>query len=239
MGPVDIVDRRKGRVAVIGVVIPAHNEQDLIAECLRSIHAAACAPALGGERVCIVVSLDRCTDATASIASACGAQTLSTHAGNVGLARAAGVDHVLAQGARWIAMTDADSRVPPEWLEQQLAYDADAFCGTVRVDDWLDYAASMPETFVGEHPVVDGHPHVHGANMGISAGMYRTCGGFPSVAVSEDVALITAVVRHGGVVARRVQPVVVTSARRDARAVGGFGDYLQKLELRLSSRETA
>lgn len=218
---------------MIGVVIPAHNEEALLPACLRSLRVASQARALSGEPVRVVVVLDRCTDDTAAIAHAWNVDTVRLDAGNVGRARAAGAEFLLARGARWLAMTDADSMVPADWLSQQLVPGADAFCGTVKVSDWLDYPAAMLDAFIGRHPVVDGHPHVHGANMGVSAEWYRRCGGFPPLGVSEDVALIDALVKAGANVVRRVAPVVTTSARRDARASGGFSDYLRDMEAQL------
>ena len=53
--------------AVIGVLVPAHNEADSIARCLQSIRVAALHPGLGGEAVEVMVALDACTDATGII----------------------------------------------------------------------------------------------------------------------------------------------------------------------------
>jgi glycosyltransferase involved in cell wall biosynthesis len=215
---------------MIAVLIPAHNEEDLIQACLDSVQIAAAAPGLHGEKVSIVVALDRCTDSTAAIAQSVGVQTVALPAGNVGQARAAAAEHALAQGARWLATTDADSRVPRDWLAAQLAYDCDAFCGLVGVDDWLDFPLSVQRAYTRTQMLADGHPHVHGANMGISAAMYRRSGGFQSLKVSEDVALVSALVRLGATIARKPSPVVMTSPRRASRATGGFADYLKELE---------
>ncbi len=220
---------------MIGVVIPAHNEEELLPACLRSLRVASQASALRGEAVRVVVVLDRCSDETGAVAHAWGSETVRLDSGNVGRARAAGAEYLLAKGARWLAMTDADSMVPADWLSQQLASGADAFCGTVKVSDWLDYPLAMVDAFVGRHVVADGHPHVHGANMGVSAAWYLRCGGFPPIGVSEDVALIDSLARAGARIERRVSPIVITSARRDARARGGFSDYLRAMEADLSA----
>jgi len=217
---------------MIGVVIPAHDEAACIAACLASVDVAARHPALGDEAVVVVVALDRCSDGTAAIAAAHGVRTVVLDDGNVGLARAAGAAAVIALGARWVACTDADSRVPRDWLACQLACEADAFCGIVAVDDWLDYDAVVRTQFGTAEEQRDGHPHVHGANMGFSAAMYLQCGGFPPLAAHEDVAMVDALVHAGARIARRATPVVLTSARRVARARGGFADYLLALEAR-------
>lgn len=215
---------------MIGVLVPAHDEEAVLGDCLQSILAAARCPALGGEAVGIVVALDHCSDRSADICRALGVRTVAIEARCVGRARAAAAQVLLQAGARWLASTDADSQVPADWLSGQLACQADAFCGTVRVADWLDFAPSVRAAFhAGEHHV-DGHPHVHGANFGVSAAAYRAVGGFASLAAHEDRALLEALDRRGFTVARCAQPAVVTSARRDARARHGFGDYLLALE---------
>ena len=215
---------------MIGVLVPAHNEQALIGDCLRSILAAAEAPALAGERVEVVVALDSCSDRTADICAALGVPTLVLDARCVGRARAAAAELLLHQGARWLASTDADSRVPADWLAAQLACGADAFCGTVRVADWRDFAPRVRAAFLAGEHYVDDHPHVHGANFGVSATAYCAAGGFPALSAHEDRALLDALERSGHTIARRAHPAVITSARRDARARQGFGDYLLALE---------
>ncbi|MDR6989931.1 glycosyltransferase [Luteimonas sp. 3794] len=217
---------------MIGVVIPAHNEDACIAACLASVQAAARHAALGDEAVEIVVALDRCSDRTADIVADYGVRSVVLHDGNVGRARAAGAACVIGLGARWVACTDADSRVPQDWLACQIACAADAFCGIVTVDDWLDYDDTVRMHFGTPEEQRDGHPHVHGANMGFSAAMYLRCGGFPPLSAHEDVAMVAALHRAGADIARRATPVVLTSARRVARAQGGFADYLLALEAR-------
>ena len=216
---------------MIGVLVPAHNEEALVGDCLRSLLAAARCPGLAGERVEIVVALDGCGDATADICASLGVRTVALDARCVGLARAAAAEVLLAEGVRWLATTDADSRVPGDWLCGQLACGADAFCGTVRVADWLDFSSCVRAAFLAGEQYVDDHPHVHGANFGVSAAAYRAVGGFAALAAHEDRALLEALDRGGFRVARRATPAVVTSARREARARHGFGDYLLALEV--------
>ena len=94
---------------MIGVCIPAHDEENLIAACRESVVAAARHPDLLGETVVVVLVLDSCQDATASIAARWPVLSLATTARNVGTARGIGADCLLRQGARWLAFTDADS----------------------------------------------------------------------------------------------------------------------------------
>ncbi|MDH5831207.1 glycosyltransferase [Luteimonas sp. M1R5S18] len=215
---------------MIGVLVPAHDEQALIGGCLESLRAAAGCPRLGGEPVRVVVALDRCRDATARICAEAGVATVCLDACNVGRARAAAAEVLLQAGARWLASTDADSRVPRDWLSGQVACGADAFCGTVRVGDWLDYGAAVRDAFLAREQHRDDHPHVHGANLGVSAAAYRAVGGFAPMPAHEDHALVRALAAGGWSIARRNSPAVTTSARRDARAPQGFGEHLLSLE---------
>ncbi|MBI0328303.1 glycosyltransferase [Burkholderia plantarii] len=211
---------------MIGVVIPAHNEARRLARCLAAAGAAARHPALRGEPVRVVVVLDSCTDASPRIAARHGVETVAVQARNVGAARAAGADLLLRHGARWLAFTDADSRVASDWLVAQLSLGADAVCGTVAVDDWRGHPASVIETWRLRYHDADGHRHVHGANLGVSARAYRRAGGFPPLACEEDVALVARLTATGARIAWSAAPRVTTSARLDPRARGGFGDTL-------------
>ncbi|MET0332609.1 MAG: glycosyltransferase family 2 protein [Dyella sp.] len=219
---------------MIGVIIPAHNEEALIGRCLASVQAAAQWPALHGEEVRIFVALDRCSDGTAGIVHEMGATPVEVRHANVGHARASAAAAAVAAGARWLACTDADSRVPCDWLSAQTSTGYDAFCGVIDVDDWEDYDASVARAFRGAGAPVDGHPHVHGANLGISTPWYARCGGFQRLPAHEDVAIVQALHALGATIARHARPVVLTSARRIARAPAGFSRYLGQLEAQVS-----
>jgi glycosyltransferase involved in cell wall biosynthesis len=211
---------------MIGVVIPAHNEEELLAACLVAATAAARHPALGGETVRVLVVLDACTDGSAQIARGLGVEALTIDACNVGAARAAGANRLLAAGARWLAFTDADSRVAPDWLVAQFALNADAVCGSVAVDDWSAHAGHVRAAWQRRYCDADGHRHVHGANLGVSAEAYRRAGGFAPRACGEDVALVEMLNATGATIAWSAASRVVTSARIRARVRGGFGDAL-------------
>lgn len=89
-------------------------------------------------------------------------------------------------------MTDADSRVPADWLVEQRRADADVFCGVVQVEDWLDYSDEMRCRFEQTEATGQGHGRIHGANLGVSTALYQQCGGFSALTCSEDVALVHA-----------------------------------------------
>jgi glycosyltransferase involved in cell wall biosynthesis len=223
---------------MIGIVIPAHNEQLYLDDCLRAARVAASDPALHGESVLITVALDSCTDGSRAVVErhaaqctggACSIAHVSVGARNVGVARAAGVEHALRAGARWLAFTDADTKVSPTWLADQLCLNVDVVCGTVGVEDWTPHqndAEILRQHFDNHYTDADGHHHIHGANMGVSAQAYRRAGGFKPLSCSEDVALVEALERSGARFAWSAAPRVATSARCDAKARGGFGDTL-------------
>jgi glycosyltransferase involved in cell wall biosynthesis len=214
---------------MIGVAIPAHNEAASLAACLDSVLLATRHPALDGERTEVIVVLDACTDASSRIAAERGVRTIAIDARNVGIARALGARCLLGAGSRWLAFTDADSRVAPDWLAAQLSLRADAVCGCIEVDDWTGRTSDIRLRFLEGYTHADGHRHIHGANLGVSSHAYRRCGGFQPVAVSEDVALVDALLRCEAKIVWSAAPRVVTSARANVRARGGFGDTLSAL----------
>ena len=227
------------RPPVLAVVIPARNEQQRLARCLRAVHEAEALlhrrmPTAPPTR--IVVVLDSCTDGSRFVVDQWrDVEVLTRDVGNVGAARAAGVEYVLASpdGARpeWIACTDADSAVPPEWLVQQMNHalaDTDLLLGVVRPDA-AELRPSSMNRWMSQYHLQDGHPHVHGANMGVRADMYRRAGGFPPLAEHEDVALAQRIRSLGGRVVSTAGHPVVTSARIDGRTPGGMAGYLKSL----------
>ena len=222
---------------MIGIVVPVHDEEACLGACLQALCAAAACPLLHGETVSIVIVLDACSDDSRRIVLAHAMQAdhrwrldcIAIDARNVGAARAAGAQVLLQRGARWLAFTDADTRVSPAWLSTQLALNADAVCGTVAVDDWSphgDSAAVLRTHFEQTYTDADGHRHIHGANFGVRASAYLRAGGFAPLACSEDVALVAALQACGAHIAWSAAPRVTTSARRHAKARGGFGDTL-------------
>ncbi|MCY7315928.1 MAG: glycosyltransferase [Rubrivivax sp.] len=214
---------------MIAAIIPAHDEADHIGACLQSLRVASRSGRLKGETVLVVVVADDCSDTTATLASQAGASVLSIQARNVGTARGLGAQFALCAGARWLAFTDADSVVGEDWLADQLALESDAVCGTVAVRHWGNYGARMQQHFERAYTDADGHEHIHGANLGVSASAYLRAGGFKPLASSEDVALVEALRKVGARIAWSARPRVETSARRAFRAPRGFGATLLRV----------
>lgn len=88
----------------LAVLIPAHNEEKLIATCLASV----------GGSVPVFVVAHNCTDSTAALASAAGATVLpltDDGANGKGAALHHGFTQAIAAGAQTVLVIDADSTV--------------------------------------------------------------------------------------------------------------------------------
>ena len=170
----------------VGVVVPAHNEERLLADSLFAIQRAARLVALP---VDILVVLDDCNDGSRDRCREAGVNSLAIRARNVGIARAVGFEALIGEGTVpstvWLASTDADTRVEPTWLRHQLELahrGADVVLGLVRLDG---HAASheLRQAFDLDYQTQlfdDGsHNHVHGANLGLRASAHLRAGGFP------------------------------------------------------------
>ena len=153
---------------------------------------------------------------------------------NVGAARRAGaaaalaVPTAVAPDRRWIATTDADSRVHPDWLVVQLEAllsGVDVLLGTVRPD-----AADLDDE--GWRRWLEAHPpghlpgNVHGANLGVGVAAYERLGGFATLAEHEDVDLVARARTAGLDVRATDRAPVVTSGRRVGRTPGGYAAFI-------------
>jgi glycosyltransferase involved in cell wall biosynthesis len=233
-------------VAHVAVVVPAHDEEELLPACLDALRRAAdrlqaVSPATTVE---IVVVLDQCTDGSAGIvARAADVRGLEIHERCVGAARSAGTREVLGRPRAprpdrvWVANTDADSEVPENWLSHQVRLagsGADAVIGTVAVgrSEWGVRGERVRALWVAGYDDREGHPHVHGANLGVRGSALLRAGGFPAVTSGEDEALVAALAATTApdAIVRTAAIPVLTSARRDARCTSGFAGFLDDLE---------
>jgi len=215
---------------MLACIVPAHDEELHLARCLAALKVATDHPALLGEPTEIIVVLDDCSDGSEQIARSAGVIVHPVAARNVGRARDAGARLAIAHGARWLAFTDADSHVEPDWLVQQLGLASSVVCGTVQVADWSVYAPDVRRLYEAGYRDEDGHRHVHGANLGVCAGAYVQAGGFAPLRCHEDVRLVERLQAHGFAVAWSAKPRVRTSARRISRVAEGFASHLLALE---------
>lgn len=230
-------------ITTLVVVIPAHNEAELIGRAVRSaLVAMTQAERSSDVRTMLTVVLDSCIDASStSVAHASNGDSrvhaIEVSAGAVGRSRAVGIEYTLRQVAVpperiWIANTDADSAVPPEWCASQLSHaanGADAVLGTVIPTR----EGSSEMTLAGwasEYRPIEGHTHVHGANLGVRADAYLDVGGFPPVTHDEDVRLTQALRQRGHNVVSTARGSVATSFRTSGRAPSGFAEYLSHIQ---------
>lgn len=225
------------RVRLVHVVVPAHDEAALLPSCLAALAAAAARLAEVRPDVAVgtTVVLDSCADDSTAVCRAWPVEALEVAVANVGAARAAGTaaarDRAAAAGVdarhAWVAWTDADSLVAPDWLVDQVAVaeaGADVVLGRVEPD------ATAPTSVVtrwhDRHP--PGRVGVHGAHLGVRLSAYDEVGGVRALPLHEDVDLVTRL-RSAGARPGVAGTVVVTSSRLQGRTPGGFAGYLADL----------
>lgn len=224
------------------VAIPARNEEALLGRCLSSVAQAV--EALHGVRpglpVDTVVALDGCTDRSGAVAAQAGAHSIVLHDVGVGTTRDAAISHGLSLGGSgpvtasehhiWVACTDADSVVGSTWLIRHITWaesGMDLVIGSVEPHGPVTPAVLA--AWHSQHRLGEGHPHVHGANLGIRAHTWRAVGGFGAPTVGEDVALVARVKAQSTRWVATDTTRVATSARLRGRVTGGFADYLSAL----------
>ncbi|HEY5196871.1 MAG TPA: glucosyl-3-phosphoglycerate synthase [Solirubrobacteraceae bacterium] len=234
------------------VVVPAHDEEDLIVGCLGAL-AAQCGVDPAAYEVIVVV--DACTDATGALArqAAAALRPMRMHVREgpgrgAGAARRLGMDlasarlHALGRGDGLIASTDADSTVAPDWLATQLAAvagGARAIGGRVELFA-TDAARLMPGVLErraaraavreaatrrdGER--VSEHWQFSGASMSLTAATYVEIGGLDPTVALEDEGLERSLQRFGVPIDRRLDVRVATSGRLRGRAARGLAHDL-------------
>lgn len=230
-------------IDTVMVVIPARNEERLLGRCLDAVRRAErdLARTRPWIEVLTVVVLDGCTDRSAAIAAGRGVHAVRIDVGRVGAVRRRGVlagmerlrttGEVEPEGV-WVACTDADTQVSPDWLTVQIAA---AEQGHALVLGAVRPAAgelTRAEQAAWERRHRHG-AHIHGANLGIALSTYLAVGGFEDVTEHEDVSLARRALDLG--VSSTSGATVVTSARLNGRTPGGFAGYLRALRRELAT----
>jgi cellulose synthase/poly-beta-1,6-N-acetylglucosamine synthase-like glycosyltransferase len=221
----------------VGVIVPAHNEESSIEKCVETIFKSLSHARVA--RYWVVVVADGCTDRTADLAGARlggRGEVLRVMVRSAGAARRAGAARVLAHFADvapcelWMANTDADSHVAVDWISVQLSLaDAGAtgVAGIIRLDP--EVCSTVQALHRATYRIDAGgtHDHVHGANLALRADAYLDVGGWNDLPLAEDHCLWERLRHRRWHVQSSVRSVVITSARLQGRAPGGFADTLR------------
>jgi glycosyltransferase involved in cell wall biosynthesis len=240
------MSRHALRTRALGVVVPVHNEEELLGDALKALGAALAD--LGDAPIPshLVLVFDSCRDASVDIAqkwaesfsrhSVLSVSAITSDARNVGVARrrgcAAVLDHWDDQSPEhvWIATTDADSQVPRNWLREQVQHHdrgKDVWAGRVDVKCEGE-GAEIVRRWQREYDR-DTHP-IHGASLGFNGAKYLAAGGFSPLETGEDRALLRALVESGAATYFDSSLRVLTSARRRGRAPHGFAEAFHSFD---------
>ena len=137
----------------LSIIVPAYNEEKLIAACLASVRQAAQARSLQDYE--LIVCDNASTDATAAIAKKAGAKLAHEPIRRISRSRNAGA---AAATGDWLLFIDADSILTPAKLEELLAaiktgtlagggslidFDAKPWWGALAVHLWTAISLAM------------------------------------------------------------------------------------------------
>jgi hypothetical protein len=173
------------------------------------------------------------------------------HAGSARrLAMDAGLELLPDRQRGALVSTDADTRPPPEWLENiaaAFARGADIVGGRIEIEE----AEPLPENVQPLREAWDvywqqvraiedmidplpwdpspRHGDHTGASLAMRAALHIACGRVPLLPTGEDRALVTAAVACGGRLAHPADVFTYVSPRRDGRAAGGMALAMQDL----------
>jgi len=198
----------------ISVIIPAYNEEKYLPVCLASLKKQTYPP------LEIIVVDNNSTDKTAQIAKKFGVKVVFEK--KQGIAYARDVGFKAAQG-EIVARTDADSEIPPNWLEKivkifQTNPKAVALTGTSAFYDTCTTCNLLAKYWFSAclyfFKVLAGHHQFHGPNMAIKKEVLSKISPFSdNLCLHEDMDLACHIAAHGEII---FDPslVVFSSARR-------------------------
>lgn len=228
------------------IVVPACDEEELLEPCLDSL---AVASRNSPVPVRTIIVLDSCSDASADICDQRQIETVEVAYANVGRARHAGitraVESQMPASSVWVANTDADSRVPPNWVTEQVRLGEE---GADVVLGLADAQGELAPSLLKAHQAAyerwirptGSHGHIHGANLGIRASTYLEAGGFPPLTDHEDRQLVRRVRAMGSALVVSTTTLrVETSGRSEGRCADGFARSIASLGAPTSARPGA
>lgn len=240
------------------VVVPARDEQDLIASALRSLAAQTAIEPCEYE---VLLVLDNCTDATEERARQIadehpllrlhlldGPGLGSGHARRIGMDTACERLIGLGRPKGLVASTDADTTVAPDWLSVQLdavGRGARAIGGRIELD-----RGSLSEAAIRWHAErgrarhhklltdpdrlgTTEHWQFSGASLALTAEAYARVGGLEPRAALEDEGLEQVLRKEGIPIDRLLSVRATTSSRLEGRASQGLAHDLAAASSRL------
>lgn len=230
-------------IGAIAVVIPARDEEVLLPAALDSVGAAAGHAAIGSLRVLTVVVADCCTDATAAVPRRGRSRRtgpLPQRRPGPSRRRARRAQHARRHPRRCVDRVHRRRQHRAAGLARSSGGSRSRRLGRSRrhrdrgpLATSHDRPGRPPPPRLRDVPPPAGrpwqHPHVHGANLGVSSRAYAAAGGFPAAPLHEDRLLVDALTSTGARILRTADSPVTTSARTTPRARGGFGDHLSDL----------
>jgi len=183
----------------ISVVIPAHNEEHYIGDCLTSLKRQTFTDFE------IIVVDNNCTDNTVSIAKSYGVRVVKEPIQGTTPARQKGFS---VASSPIIARTDADTVLPPEWLTMIYDYfqshpEVSAISGSFHPPIGTSFITvfmfvNFMRLYRVIHKILTGHENLYGPNMGLRNAILkdiRVC--TDDRRVHEDVDLACHIARVG------------------------------------------
>lgn len=217
---------------MIGIVIPVHNEEEDLLACIDAINVSIHTIAHLNIPVQTIYILDSCTDQSLNIILDQQQNLIQCDFKCVGKARDLGVQELIRLGATWIASTDADSTVQPNWLYCQIQHQpTDVICGVVEIKKWQHIPKLSKEKYLEHYQDCMEHQHIHGANLSFSREAYLSVGGFDPIRCHEDVKLVEKFKNSNFSITWSNKVRVITSSRLNARAPNGFSSYLKNINV--------
>jgi glycosyltransferase involved in cell wall biosynthesis len=205
---------------MISIIVPAYNEEALLAGTLRALRVSADAVGVPCE---IIVVDDGSTDRTAEIAREHGARVVGVNLRHIAAARNAGAK--VAAGDL-LVFVDADTLVPPEVLQGAVAAVRAGAAGggsAVRVDS--NDPRWGPAVMVFASWLMRTARWAAGCFLFVRRDIFESVGGFDErYFASEEIHLSRAVKKHGRFVILR-EPVITSS--RKGRLFSGLDIFLQ------------
>lgn len=204
----------------ISVVIPAHNEEMYIENCISSIKAQLLPEGIGLD---IIVVLNRCTDRTGEIARKLGAKVVLDDSKNLSAIKNTGVANA---DTEWVITIDADSWMSSGVVAEILRHmeSPDCLGGGIKI---------KPERLSLGIAIGYGMMLVPAFFLGVSFGMYWfkksdfiAIGGFDEKRhIAEDVDFLKRLKSHGRKNGRKHKIITNELIKTSCRKFDEFGDW--------------